>query len=174
MPRSDASRRHFGLQVSGKMHNDRCDGLGRIVHDVNLLFGHVATVHVVELDVVLISLDIAYHVGILAVEVNNLIDHYTFQRQVIRLRRSIAIEGYLLVEMAQLASVVGSRHREVLAAGNGLAGKVSLCATATCPDVLDDKRRPALVLQVEIDGYRLVVDYLSAIHHIVVCTDFLG
>ena len=172
--RGNAGGRDVGLQVGGQVHDDRGDRLRGVVHDVNLLHGHVAAVHVVELNLVLVDQHIAQLVGILAREIDNLLDHNTRHGQVHGFVGGVAVNGNLLEEMAQLTGVVGGRNRKRLTALDGCAWIIDGGTSATGAHVFDDKLGTAFVFQLEIHGGGLVVYYFSAIDGFVVGGNLLG
>ena len=144
------------------MHQTGCHRRFAVVKDVNLLYRCIATVDIVELQLILIEHQTVHRERIGAREVLCIGDDDATHREPDWRFRAVTGNSSHLIEMAQLTGIIGHLDRELLT-GRDLTGIVDSRTAAVGFDTLDHEAAMPLVLHFEGGGDGLLIASATAL-----------
>ena len=142
-------------EIGRQVHHRGCHRIGAVVHDMDLLNGCIAFVHIVELEFILIEQEVFYLIGIVAGIILQFCHDNAFHREIDGLIGTVALDGGHLVETTELTGIVGQFDGELIPCPD-LLGELDIGTAAIGFHAFDQQAAMTFVLQFEGGGDRLL------------------
>ena len=163
---SKPRRLHLASQVGRQVHELRHHCLVAVVENMELLDRHVATIYIVEEDLVLVCQEVAKGVRIFALEVALLLYNDPFECQQKRLVGGIAVYTHLFLKMSQLLGIVDGAHGEFLPRSDRAFRIGDRRAAARGLHIADEQRLVATVLHLKLSLDGMLVHHLPTVDRV--------
>ena len=173
MTRSYLGRRYESMKIVWKMHHYRFHHFVGRIEDMDALNRTVATVHVIKLHLLGITLDGTQHLIVRTSEIYYAAHYPSPHREDERLFIRIGIEADLLGESTHLLGIVYRLDDETFAGSNARLRIIYLRTAAAFQHIVDNQRLVPVILQHEFSSYRLAEHHLSAVYHLVLGCNLL-
>ena len=131
------------------MHHRGCHGFSAVVHDMDLLNGCIAFVHIVELEFILVEQEVFYLIGIVAGIILQFCHYNAFHREIDGLFGTVALDGGHLVEATELTGIIGQFDGELIPCPD-LLGELDIGTAAIGFHALD--QQAAMSSKVAVTG----------------------